>query len=53
MKKKYTITSGAESSVEVDFMLDDSELKLISNVLKKLDEEGFKEGYCPYFFYRG
>ena len=50
MKKKYIITSGAESSVEVEFMFDDNELKLISEVLKKLEEEGLKEGYCPYFY---
>lgn len=50
MRKKYIITSGAESSVEVEFKFDDNELRLISEVLKKLEEEGLKEGYCPYFY---
>lgn len=50
MKKKYIITSVAESSVEVEFEFDDNELRLISEVLKKLEEEGLKEGYCPYFY---
>ncbi|MGL4801945.1 MAG: hypothetical protein ACRC18_06740 [Cetobacterium sp.] len=50
MKKKYTITSGAESSVEVDFMFDENELKIVSEVLRKLEEDGLKEGYCPYFY---
>lgn len=50
MKKKYIITSGAESAVEVEFMLDDNELKTISDVLKRLEKEGDKVGYCPYFY---
>lgn len=39
MRKKYIITSGAESSVEVEFEFDNNELRLISEVLKKLEEE--------------
>ena len=50
MKNKYIITSGVDSSVDVELMLDHNELKLISYVLKKLDEEGLKQGYCPYFY---
>lgn len=50
MKKKYTITSEAESYVEVEFMFDDKELELISKVLNKLDKEGSKVKYCPHFY---